>query len=93
MEHVAAGKSSQHVIQLWEQEHGLSEAVLESGGGGGGVVTMAWNPIPMPLQLCTVDASGRIRIWAKVCDVVYHASVSLVVRPAHLIHVCTNILK
>lgn len=66
MEHVAAGKSSQHVIQLWEQEHGLSEAVLESGGGGGGVVTMAWNPIPMPLQLCTVDASGRIRIWAKV---------------------------
>ena len=64
-EHVAAAPDGQgHVIHLWGTVYGDPEQTLEAGADP--VVSLVWHPMPYPMQLLALVASGKAYIWTKV---------------------------
>jgi WD40 repeat protein len=60
----AISSDDEHVMYIWNVEHGYAASTLQAGVGG--IEVLCWHPRPVPAQLLAVCSTGKICVWAKI---------------------------
>lgn len=60
----AISSEDEHIIYIWNVQHGYAVSTLQAGVGG--VEQLCWHPRPVPAQLLAVCSTGKVCVWAKI---------------------------
>lgn len=60
----AISSDDEHVMYIWNVEHGYAASTLQAGVGG--IEALCWHPRPAPAQLLAVCSTGKLCVWAKI---------------------------